>query len=103
MGNRGSRFLEISQAALNEMRERRGGEVESGRQSHAETWKMDTKAAIISHSNVKQEKEKHDKKRVQRMSTKKDTFWVFKVLWNLTVELLFTPQDVRLPSPFGKT
>lgn len=67
MGNRGSRFLEISQAALNEMREGRGGEVESGRQSHAETWKMDTKAAIISHSNVKQEKQKHDKKRVQRI------------------------------------
>lgn len=60
MGNRGSRFLEISQAALNEMKEGRGGEVESGRQSHAETWKMDTKAAVISHSNVNREAGKRE-------------------------------------------
>lgn len=34
---------------------------------------------------------------------RRKTSWVFKILWNLTVELLFTPQDVTLPSPFGKT
>lgn len=57
MGNRGSGFLEISQAALNEMREGRGGKVECGRRSHAEKWKRDTKEGIISHNKVNREAE----------------------------------------------